>query len=73
MTPIGLVILALMGAAPLFGWRKTSDVSLKRAFRMPTIVMLTVMVVHLLVGKKLGFPAYVLDPPTYHGVVGAVV
>jgi cytochrome c-type biogenesis protein CcmF len=73
MTPIGLVILALMGAAPLFGWRKTSGVSLKRAFRLPTIVMLVVAVLHLAFGSALGFPAYVLDPPTYTGAVGAVV
>jgi hypothetical protein len=31
------------------------------------------MVLHLTLGRRLGFPAYVLDPPTYHGVVGAVV
>ena len=73
MAPIGIVILALMACAPLLGWRKTSDVSLKRAFRLPTIVMLVVMAVHLTVGKWLGFPAYVLDPPTYTGVVGSVV
>jgi cytochrome c-type biogenesis protein CcmF len=73
MAPIGLVILALMAGAPLLGWRKTSDVSLKRAFRLPTLVMLVVMAVHLAVGKWLGFPAYVLDPPTYTGVVGSVV
>jgi cytochrome c-type biogenesis protein CcmF len=73
MAPIGLIILALMGAAPLFGWRKTSDESLKRAFRLPTIVMAVTMIVHLAVGKAIGFPPYVVDPPTYKGVVGVVV
>jgi cytochrome c-type biogenesis protein CcmF len=73
MAPIGLVILALMACAPLLGWRKTSDVSLKKAFRLPTLVMLVVMALHLTLGKWLGFPAYVLDPPTYTGVVGDVV
>jgi len=73
MAPIGLIILALMGAAPLFGWRKTSGESLKRAFRLPTIVMAVTMVLHLALGNTLGFPAYVLDPPTYRGVVGVVV
>jgi cytochrome c-type biogenesis protein CcmF len=73
MTPIGLMILALMGAAPLFGWRKTSDVSLKRAFRLPTLVMAAVTLLHLVFGNRLGFPPYVLDPPTYRGVVGTVV
>src|SRR3954464_6197597 len=60
MAPIGLIILALMGAAPLLGWRKTSDVSLKRAFRLPTIVMAVTIVLHLALGKQLGFAAYVL-------------
>ncbi|MEY2934547.1 MAG: hypothetical protein RL033_5296, partial [Pseudomonadota bacterium] len=73
MTPIGLVLLALMGMAPLFGWRKTSGVSLKRAFRMPLLVMGTVMILHLAVGSLVGFPAYVLDPPTFTGVVGDIV
>jgi cytochrome c-type biogenesis protein CcmF len=73
MTPIGVSILALMAAAPLLGWRKTSDVSLKRAFRLPTIVMLTVAALHVAFGKAIGFPAYVLDPPTYRGVVGTLV
>jgi len=73
MAPIGLIILALMGCAPLFGWRKTSGESLKRSFRLPTIVMAVTMIVHLAVGASLGFPAYVLDPPTYKGIVGVVV
>jgi cytochrome c-type biogenesis protein CcmF len=73
MAPIGIIILALMGAAPLFGWRKTSGESLKRAFRLPTIVMAVTMVLHLALGNMLGFPAYVVDPPTYRGVVGVVV
>ncbi len=73
MTPIGVIILALMATAPLLGWRKTSDVSLKRAFRLPTIVMFVTLVLHVALGKRVGFPAYVLDPATYRGAVGAVV
>jgi cytochrome c-type biogenesis protein CcmF len=73
MAPIGIMILALMGAAPLFGWRKTSGVSLQRAARLPAIVMAVTMVLHLALGKRLGFPAYVVDPPTYRGIVGTIV
>jgi cytochrome c-type biogenesis protein CcmF len=73
MTPVGLLILALMAMAPLFGWRKTSGVSLKRAFRLPSAVMLSVVALHLAFGTGLGFPAYVLDPPTYRGIIGTVV
>jgi cytochrome c-type biogenesis protein CcmF len=73
MTPIGLTLLLLMGVAPLFGWRKTSEVSLKQAFRLPALVMAVGIVLHLALGRALGFPAYVEDPPTYSGIVGVVV
>ena len=39
MGPIGLIIFALMGLAPLFGWRKTSGESIKKAFRAPLIAL----------------------------------
>jgi cytochrome c-type biogenesis protein CcmF len=73
MMPIGLTLLFLMGVAPLFGWRKTSEVSLRQAFRLPSIVMLVVVALHIAFGASLGFPAYVEDPPSFSGVVGAVV
>jgi cytochrome c-type biogenesis protein CcmF len=73
MTPIGLTLLLLMGVAPLFGWRKTSEVSLKQAFRLPALVMAVAIVLHLALGSTFGFPAYVEDPPTYSGIVGVVV
>lgn len=59
MAPIGLLILLLMGMAPLFGWRKTSGVSLRRAFRLPLIVAAAAVALHLLIGPALGFPAIV--------------
>jgi cytochrome c-type biogenesis protein CcmF len=64
MAPIGLVIFLLMGLAPLFGWRKTSGVSLKRAFAAPLIALLTAGALHFLLGKQLGFPALVPVDPT---------
>jgi cytochrome c-type biogenesis protein CcmF len=73
MTPIGLTLLLLMGTAPLMGWRKTSEVSLRQAFKLPALVMAVVMVLHLALGARLGFPAYVEDPPTYTGVIGTIV
>lgn len=59
MAPIGLLIFALMGLAPLFGWRKTSTDALKRAFAFPIGTAVTVAILHLLVGDSLGFPAHV--------------
>ena len=37
--PIGLIIFFLMGVGTLFGWKKTSDEALRRAFRIPTVVL----------------------------------
>ena len=51
--PIGLVIFALMGLAPLFGWRKTSPEALKKAFIAPTIAFVTMYVLHVAVGSSL--------------------
>jgi cytochrome c-type biogenesis protein CcmF len=64
MAPIGLVIFLLMGLAPLFGWRKTSGVSLKRAFAAPLITMVVVAALHFAFGKQLGFPSLVPVDPT---------
>lgn len=73
MAPIGLIIYALMGTAPLFGWRKTSSVSLKRAFAVPLAATFVAIVLHLLLGARLGFPALVPNDAFYPGVVGVVL
>src|SRR5690606_13219734 len=59
IAPRGLVVFALMGLAPLFGWRKTSDVSLKRAFAFPLGAAAVFALAHLTLGNSLGFPAFV--------------
>ncbi len=63
MAPIGLLILMLMGLAPLFSWQKTSGVSLRRALTFPASLMVAGVVLHLLVGGSLGFPAIVSEQP----------
>jgi len=73
MGPIGLMIFALMGLAPLFGWRKTSNVSLKKAFRAPVIALVVMVVLHAAFGKALGYPALVARDAFYPGVVGLVI
>jgi len=73
MGPIGLVIFALMGLAPLFGWRKTSGQSIKKAFRAPVIAMLTVIVLHAIFGRSLGYPPLVARDPFYPGLIGIVI
>ncbi len=73
MAPIGLVIFALMGLAPLFGWRKTSGESLKKAFAAPLIAMFIGGGAHLAFGARMGFPALVPTDQFYSGVVGVVL
>ncbi|MCA9593606.1 MAG: heme lyase CcmF/NrfE family subunit [Myxococcales bacterium] len=73
MAPIGLLIFLLMGLAPLFGWRKTSAVSLKRAFAFPVATGVVVAVAHLALGGKIGFPAIVPNDQFYKGFVGVVL
>jgi cytochrome c-type biogenesis protein CcmF len=63
MAPIGILIFMLMGLAPLFGWRKTSGVSLRRAFTAPVVAGVVMGALHLILGARLGFPAIVpVDP-----------
>jgi len=69
--PIGLVIFILMGTGTLFGWKKTSDELLRKAFRAPLIATAVVLVIHVTLGKALGFPAVVYGDAIYPGALGA--
>ncbi len=71
--PIGLVIFMLMGIGTLFGWKKTSDDALKRAFRIPLAALVAAAVLHVAFGAKLGFPAIVYSPSIYPGPLGTVL
>src|SRR5688572_16736805 len=73
MAPIGLVIFALMGLAPLFGWRKTSPEALKKAFIAPTTALVGMFVLHVAVGRSLGYPAFVERDAFYPGVIGVIL
>ena len=70
MAPIGLVIFLLMGLAPLFGWRKTSDDALKRALRFPLIAFVVGVVLHVALGARFGYPPLVDKDPMFAGVIG---
>ncbi len=72
MAPIGLVIFTLMGLAPLFGWRKTSGSSLKRAIAVPGTVFIVTMLVHFLLGTRLGYPA-IVPSATVEAGIGAKI
>jgi cytochrome c-type biogenesis protein CcmF len=68
--PLALLIFALMGAAPLLGWRKTSPELFLKSFRWPVAAMVVVAAAHLAFGRSLGFPAFVHVDPIYPGVLG---
>ena len=69
--PLGLVLLMLMGIGTLFGWKKTSPDGLRRAFRAPLVALAVAAVVHLALGKAVGFPAIVYSEAIYPGALGA--
>jgi cytochrome c-type biogenesis protein CcmF len=71
MAPIGLVIFALMGLAPLFGWRKTSGESLKKAFTFPMAVLVGAAVLHLALGWRIGAPPIVKPAEMESGAFAA--
>jgi cytochrome c-type biogenesis protein CcmF len=68
--PIGLTIFILMGIGTLFGWKKTSDAALKRAFRWPLIALAAAIVLHFTLGGKVGYPAVVYSEAIYPGTLG---
>lgn len=71
--PIGLVIFGLMGIGTLFGWKKTSEAALKRAFFWPTLSMVVVATLHFTIGKRFGYPAVVWSDAVYGGALGAIL
>lgn len=73
MQPLGLTVFLLMGVGTLFGWKKTSPEALKRAFVFPVSAGLLTALLHVALGKRLGFPAVVWSEPIYGGALGAAL
>jgi cytochrome c-type biogenesis protein CcmF len=73
LAPLGIIIFALMGLAPLFGWRKTSEGALKQAFKWPLAAFGIAVVLHLALGSRFGYPALVPRDPFYPGLLGIVL
>ncbi|MFO0663825.1 MAG: cytochrome c-type biogenesis CcmF C-terminal domain-containing protein [Polyangiaceae bacterium] len=69
--PLGLIIFTLMGVGTLFGWKKTSTSALKRAFVAPVVATVLCAVLHLALGRSLGFPAIVWGDAIYEGLLGS--
>ena len=70
--PLGLLVFLLMGCAPLFGWRRTSGRTLRKNFVAPAIAMLVVGILHITLGARLGYPAFVAKDQTAPGILGII-
>jgi cytochrome c-type biogenesis protein CcmF len=71
--PIALVVFALMGVAPLLGWRKTSPELFKKSFIAPTAGLVAAVLLHLALAKTLRFPIFVKADPIYAGGLGSAL
>ncbi len=68
--PLALAVFALMGIAPLLGWRKTSPELFKKSFVFPVGAMVVMAVLHLAFGRMVRFPAFVEMAPIYETPLG---
>ncbi|MEM9694731.1 MAG: cytochrome c-type biogenesis CcmF C-terminal domain-containing protein, partial [Myxococcota bacterium] len=73
MPALGLLLIFLMGTAPLLGWRKTSPALFRKSFIVPVCVAGAVAIAHLALGSSLGYPAIIDTEPLYGGVAGEVL
>jgi cytochrome c-type biogenesis protein CcmF len=68
--PAALLLIFLMGTAPLLGWRKTSKELFYKSFIFPVGAAAVAIGAHLVFGERLGFPAFVHIDPIYGGFIG---
>lgn len=73
LPPVGLTVFALMGIAPLFGWRKTSNAPLRRGLRVPVAIAAAVAVLHVAFGAKLRMPPFFTPERIYEGTIGVAL
>jgi cytochrome c-type biogenesis protein CcmF len=71
--PLALLVIALMGLAPLLGWRRTSSELFARSIRWPATAGLVAAGLHLALGRRLGLPAFVSIEPVLQNWLGTVM
>ncbi|MCH7575189.1 MAG: heme lyase CcmF/NrfE family subunit [Candidatus Marinimicrobia bacterium] len=59
-SPIGMLLLAMIGVGPLLAWRKTSRSTLLRNFKWPVSTGLAAMAVAMFLGVRKFYPALTL-------------
>lgn len=70
LPPFGLLLFAIVGVGTLTPWRKASPKLLMEAFRGPVTAGLTVALLHILFGRRIGLPPVVHCDPIYESAVG---
>jgi cytochrome c-type biogenesis protein CcmF len=65
MTPLGLILLLLAGAAPLLAWRKTTVQRLAQQFLFPSVLMAVTIVALVVLGKTGALPRVVINTPIF--------
>jgi cytochrome c-type biogenesis protein CcmF len=73
MVPLGLVLMSLTGVGPLLAWRKSTRAHLWKVMLLPSVVSITMVLIHALVGPHYGFPAYVKTDDIYDTLTGRVL
>ncbi len=63
--PVALVLIFLMGTAPLLGWRKTSKALFYKSFAWPLATMGAAIGAHLALGERWGFAPFVESDPLF--------
>jgi cytochrome c-type biogenesis protein CcmF len=73
MVPLGLVLMLLTGIGPLISWRRATGKNLMRAFLKPTLAAVIALVLQIVIGKSIGYPAYVESEAIYDTMTGKVL
>ena len=69
MTPLGLTLLFLAGAAPLLAWRKTTTQRLMQQFLLPTALMTATIITLVVLGVTDVLPRVILSTPIFADAV----
>ncbi|MDB4974458.1 MAG: Cytochrome c heme lyase subunit CcmF [Myxococcaceae bacterium] len=73
MVPLGLVLMLLTGIGPLISWRRATGRNLMRAFLKPTLAAFGFLLLQIVLGGQLGYPAYVQSEAIYDTTTGKVL
>jgi cytochrome c-type biogenesis protein CcmF len=65
MTPLGLTLLLLAGAAPLLAWRKTTVQRLTQQFLLPSALMAVTILALVVLGEADVLPRVIMNSPIF--------